>query len=62
MNDLPNVDFSVLDVPDLGRLEPGKLSTHPPRILLLYGSLPANGSSCPADTGDGPGADSDGTG
>lgn len=30
--------------------------------FLLYGSLPANGSSCPADTGDGRGADSDGTG
>jgi arsenic resistance protein ArsH len=39
VSDLPNIDFSVLDVPDLGRLEPGKLSTHPPRILLLYGSL-----------------------
>jgi arsenic resistance protein ArsH len=26
-------------MPDVGKLEPGKLSTHPPRILLLYGSL-----------------------
>jgi arsenic resistance protein ArsH len=35
VSDLPNIDFSVIDVPDLGRREPGKLSTHPPRILLL---------------------------
>jgi arsenical resistance protein ArsH len=39
VSDLPNVDFSVLDTPDLGKLEPRQVSTHPPRILLLYGSL-----------------------
>ena len=38
MSNLPNVDFSVLDNPDLGKLEPRRASTHPPRILL-YGSL-----------------------
>jgi arsenical resistance protein ArsH len=39
VSDLPKVDFSVLDVPDIGKLEPRRVSTHPPRILLLYGSL-----------------------
>ena len=39
MSDLPNVDFSVLDIPDLGKLEQSRASTHAPRILLLYGSL-----------------------
>ena len=39
MSDLPNIDFSVLDEPDLGKLEPRQVFTHPPRILLLYGSL-----------------------
>jgi arsenical resistance protein ArsH len=39
VSDLSNIDFSALDVPDLGKLEPGRMSTHPPRILLLYGSL-----------------------
>jgi len=37
--DLPNVVPSLLDVPDPHKLEPAKTSTHPPRILLLYGSL-----------------------
>lgn len=37
--DLPNVALPLLDVPDLKRLEPARTSTHPPRILLLYGSL-----------------------
>ncbi|KAI3590381.1 Arsenic resistance protein ArsH (plasmid) [Cupriavidus sp. U2] len=36
---LPNVVPSVLDTPDLDKLEPARVSTHPPRILLLYGSL-----------------------
>ncbi len=30
---------AVLDTPDLHKLEPARVSTHPPRILLLYGSL-----------------------
>nr|WP_037457028.1 arsenical resistance protein ArsH [Skermanella stibiiresistens] len=29
----------LLSPPDLARLEPAERSTHPPRILLLYGSL-----------------------
>ncbi|WP_444634989.1 arsenical resistance protein ArsH [Cupriavidus oxalaticus] len=37
--DLPNVVPAVLDTPDLDKLEPACVSTHPPRILLLYGSL-----------------------
>jgi hypothetical protein len=39
VSDLPNVDLDLLDLPDLAQLEPAHLSTHPPRILLLYGSL-----------------------
>lgn len=39
MSDLPNVLDAHLDVPDLNKLEPRRVSTHPPRILLLYGSL-----------------------
>lgn len=37
--DLPNVSPAHLDVPTPDRLEPKSVSTHPPRILLLYGSL-----------------------
>ena len=38
MTDLPNVERTFLDHPDLTKLNsPG--STHPPRVLLLYGSL-----------------------
>ena len=37
--DLPNIVPAVLDTPDLSKLEPARASTHPPRILLLYGSL-----------------------
>jgi arsenic resistance protein ArsH len=36
---LPNVVPAVLDTPDLPKLTPARVSTHPPRILLLYGSL-----------------------
>ena len=39
MTDLPNVDLGRLVAPDLARLEPTERATHPPRILLLYGSL-----------------------
>jgi arsenical resistance protein ArsH len=35
----PGLDESFLDIPDAGKLAPGRVSTHPPRILLLYGSL-----------------------
>ena len=34
-----NLDDQFLDLPDLGKLTPERPSTHPPRILLLYGSL-----------------------
>lgn len=37
--DLPNISLSHLDTPDLAKLEPRTVSQHPPRILLLYGSL-----------------------
>jgi arsenic resistance protein ArsH len=39
MTELPNVDLGRLVAPDLGRLEPSERASHPPRILLLYGSL-----------------------
>jgi arsenic resistance protein ArsH len=39
MNDLPNIDGALLATPDIERLEPRQRATHPPRILLLYGSL-----------------------
>jgi arsenic resistance protein ArsH len=38
-DDLPSLDERFLDIPDLGKLAPARPSTHPPRILLLYGSL-----------------------
>jgi arsenic resistance protein ArsH len=39
MNDLPNLDEALLRPPDIERLEPRERAMHPPRILLLYGSL-----------------------
>jgi len=36
---LPNVVAALLDTPDPHKLEPAQVSTHAPRILLLYGSL-----------------------
>ncbi|SFU44047.1 arsenical resistance protein ArsH [Pseudoduganella namucuonensis] len=36
---LPNIKAELLDTPDLARLEPVGDFSHPPRILLLYGSL-----------------------
>jgi len=39
IKDLPNVNPLVLDQPDLEKLTPRAVSTHAPRILLLYGSL-----------------------
>ena len=38
-DDLPNLDAGCVDTPSLGRLRVAAPSTHPPRILLLYGSL-----------------------
>lgn len=37
--DLPNINASQLTIPTLDRLEPAAQFDHPPRILLLYGSL-----------------------
>jgi arsenic resistance protein ArsH len=42
---LPNVDPSLLQLPDPGALFPPVLPTHPPRFLLLYGSLRARSFS-----------------
>jgi arsenic resistance protein ArsH len=38
-DDSPNLDDQSFAVPDPQRLRPAAASTHPPRILLLYGSL-----------------------
>ena len=39
MTDQPALDARFLDAPDPSRLEPEERAAHPPRILLLYGSL-----------------------
>jgi arsenic resistance protein ArsH len=39
LDDMPNVASEHFDVPDLEKLSPKAAPTHPPRILLLYGSL-----------------------
>ena len=39
INQLPNIDIAHLAVPTAAQLQPATMSTHPPRILLLYGSL-----------------------
>ena len=36
---LPNLDESLLEPPDLNRLFPKETTLHPPRIVLLYGSV-----------------------
>ncbi|WP_322087850.1 arsenical resistance protein ArsH [Burkholderia sp. BCC1999] len=38
-NELPQLDTESFRVPDAGQLRPASPSTHPPRFLLLYGSL-----------------------
>ncbi|AQT51806.1 arsenical resistance protein ArsH [Burkholderia cenocepacia] len=38
-NDLPQLDIDSFRVPDAGQLRAASPSTHPPRFLLLYGSL-----------------------
>jgi arsenic resistance protein ArsH len=38
-NALPNIAAEHLHVPTLDKLTPARMSTHAPRILLLYGSL-----------------------
>jgi arsenic resistance protein ArsH len=45
MTDLPALRPEYLAGPDRAHLEPARLSTHPPRILLLYGSLRARSFS-----------------
>ncbi|KAB0632643.1 NADPH-dependent FMN reductase [Burkholderia stagnalis] len=39
LNDLPQLDATLFRVPDAGELRAASPSTHPPRFLLLYGSL-----------------------
>ncbi|MGU2445145.1 arsenical resistance protein ArsH [Burkholderia cenocepacia] len=39
LNDLPQLDATLFRLPDVGQLRPAAPSTHPPRLLLLYGSL-----------------------
>ena len=39
MNDFPALDTALVQPLDQARLEPAQRKTHPPRILLLYGSL-----------------------
>lgn len=39
LNDLPQLDAALFRVPDASRLQPAQPSTHPLRIVLLYGSL-----------------------
>ena len=39
MENLPNISAQHLDTPTLQKLDAVPASTHPPRILLLYGSL-----------------------
>ncbi|WP_175914465.1 arsenical resistance protein ArsH [Burkholderia metallica] len=39
LNDLPQLDAELSRVPDVGQLQPATPSPHPPRLLLLYGSL-----------------------
>lgn len=38
MTELPNINRDLLDIPDMARLHP-PAPTHPPRALLLYGSV-----------------------
>lgn len=39
LSNLPNVSAPHLDLPTTEKLDAAKRATHPPRILLLYGSL-----------------------
>ncbi|MBA5640331.1 arsenical resistance protein ArsH [Duganella sp. LX20W] len=36
---LPNIKTELLDIPTIGKLDPVGDLSHPPRILMLYGSL-----------------------
>lgn len=39
LNDLPNIKPELFDIPNLDKLAPVGDLNHPPRILMLYGSL-----------------------
>jgi arsenic resistance protein ArsH len=39
MSELPNIEFALFNQPRLDQLKINDLTNHPPRILLLYGSL-----------------------
>ena len=39
MNDLPNIDKALFHKPNLDEFQNKALQSHPPKILLLYGSL-----------------------
>lgn len=39
LSDLPNIKEKLLDMPDMTKLEQQGELSHPPRILLMYGSL-----------------------
>lgn len=39
LTSLPALDEALFAAPDLSKLRPASYSTHPPRFLLLYGSL-----------------------
>ena len=45
MPDLPNIDAALFRVPDPAPLRAPQASAHPPRIVLLYGSLRARSFS-----------------
>src|SRR5476651_1218978 len=36
---MPNISHAHIDIPSIDKLAPESVATHPPRILLLYGSL-----------------------
>jgi arsenic resistance protein ArsH len=39
LSDLPNLQTELFQQPDISQLRPASPSQHPPRFLLLYGSL-----------------------
>lgn len=39
ISDLPNFKADFLDIPNIEKLAPERDLAHPPRILMLYGSL-----------------------
>ncbi len=45
LNALPQLDATLFRVPDASQLRSASPSTHPPRLLLLYGSLRAHSFS-----------------